>query len=63
MELTQRKAHVYRGVVVLPADKNSSSIRWTANLGIGITLRADTLRSIRELICEAKGNKCKREVR
>lgn len=62
MAFTQRKAHIYRGVVILPADRNSSGIRWTANLGIGITLRADTLHGIRELIREAK-DKGKGEVR
>lgn len=63
MEFTHRKARIYRDVVILPADRNSSGIRWTANVGIGITLRADTLQGIRELIREALGEKRKAEVR
>lgn len=46
------KPHIYRNVVILPADRNSSGIRWTANMGIGITLRADSLQGMRELIRE-----------
>lgn len=63
MKSTERKAHIYCGVVILPADRNSSGIRWTANVGTGITLRADTLQGIRELIREAKNNKPTAEVR
>lgn len=48
------KAHIYRDVVILPADRNSSGIRWTASLHNGTPLRADTLQGMREMIREAK---------
>lgn len=40
----------YMGVSILSAGPNSSGIRWNANMGIGITLKADTLQGIKELI-------------
>lgn len=49
------KPRIYRGVWIWPADRNSSGIRWTANAGIGITLKADTLAGIKELIRHALG--------
>jgi hypothetical protein len=48
------KAHIYREVVILPADRNSSGIRWTARLDDGTRLRADTLQGIREMIRDEK---------
>jgi hypothetical protein len=48
------RAHIYRDVVILPADRNSSGIRWTARLDNGTRLRADTLQGIREMIRDAK---------
>jgi hypothetical protein len=44
----------YKDVIVLPAGRNSSGIRWTANARLGVTLRADTKASMRELITAAK---------
>ena len=44
------KPWIYRGVVVLPADRNGSGIRWTANAGLGFTLKADSKASMRALI-------------
>lgn len=46
------KTYVFRGVVILPADRNSSGIRWTASLHDGVPLRADTLHGIKQLIRE-----------
>jgi hypothetical protein len=46
------KAHIYRNIVILPADMNSSGIRWTARLDDGTRLRTDTLQSMREAIRE-----------
>lgn len=43
----------YMGIVVLPADRNSAGIRWTANANAGYTLKADTKDGMRELIREA----------
>jgi hypothetical protein len=40
----------YYGVTVFPASKNASGIRWSANIGIGVCLRADTKAGMRELI-------------
>ncbi len=43
----------YRGVNVYPAGLNSSGIRWYAlgyQLGLGMTLKADTKAGMRELI-------------
>jgi hypothetical protein len=48
------KTYIYRDVVILPADRNSSGIRWTARLDDGTRLRADTLQGMREMIREAK---------
>jgi hypothetical protein len=42
----------YKGILILPADRNSSGIRWTARLANGDLLRADTLQGIKELIKE-----------
>jgi hypothetical protein len=47
------QARIYRGVVILPADRNSSGIRWTARLNDGTRLRADTLQGIRQMIRQA----------
>jgi len=49
-----RKPWFYKGVTVLPADRNASGIRWTANAHIGITLKADTKEGMRALITKAK---------
>lgn len=43
-------SHMHRGVAILPADRNSSGIRWTARLDDGTRLRADTLLGLRQLI-------------
>ena len=43
-------ARLYRGVAIFPA--RSSGIHWTANPGIGVTLRSDTLAGIKRLIRE-----------
>ena len=40
----------YKGIDILPADRNSSGIRWYAFTGKGICLKADTKHSMRELI-------------
>lgn len=47
------KPHIYRNIVILPADMNSSGIRWIARLGTGIPLRTETLRDMREAIKNA----------
>jgi len=46
------KARIYRNVVILPAYRNSSGIRWIARLNNGDRLRADTLQGIRQMIRE-----------
>lgn len=46
------KAHIYRGIVILPADFNASGIRWTASLHDGLPLRTDTLEGIKAMIRE-----------
>jgi len=51
--MDQRQSWEYKGVTVLPADRNSSGIRWTANAGVGVQLKADTKASMRQLITEA----------
>lgn len=40
----------YRGVIIFPAERNSSGIRWTARMDKGYALRSDTLEGIKELI-------------
>ncbi len=55
------KARIYRNVVILPADKNASGIRWTARLHNGDRLRADTLQGIRQMIRNAQNRGCKHE--
>ncbi len=47
------KAHIYRNIVILPADLNSSGIRWTARLGTGVPLRTETLRDMKQAISNA----------
>lgn len=49
-----RKARIYKGVVVFPADGNASGIRWTARTGNGVALRSQTLAGIKNLIRESK---------
>jgi hypothetical protein len=44
------KPHIYRNVLILPAGRNSSGIRWTARLHDGTRLRSDTLQGMRKLI-------------
>ena len=44
------KPWTYKGVTVLPADRNASGIRWTTNCG----LRSDTKDGMRKLITDAK---------
>lgn len=48
--------HIFHGVVILRADRNSSGIRWTARTNKGDRLRADTLANIRTLIRRASQN-------
>ena len=48
-----RKAWEYKGVMVLPADRNSAGIRWTANAHAGGTLKAETKAGMRVLITKA----------
>lgn len=48
-------ARTYRGITIWPASRNASGIRWTANMGVGLTLKADTLAGMRELIRTHKG--------
>lgn len=43
------KTHIYRGIVITPASRNGSGIRWHA-FGPAGQLRADTLHGMRELI-------------
>ena len=50
--MTERKPWQYKGVTVFPAGINSSGIRWTANMGIGITLRAENKQEMRQLITQ-----------
>jgi len=50
MAKTSRVPWEYRGVVVLPADRNSSGIRWSARTGNGVGLRSDTKAGMRSLI-------------
>lgn len=42
----------YLGINIYPASPNSSGIRWYARTGAGLTLKADTLAGIKELIRE-----------
>jgi hypothetical protein len=51
--MKSRKPHIYRNIVILPADMNASGIRWTARLDDGTRLRTDTLQSMREAIRKA----------
>jgi hypothetical protein len=44
----------YKGVNVYPASLNSSGIRWTALMGVGQCLRADTKEGMRRLITKVK---------
>lgn len=46
-------AWIYRNVVVFPAGRNGSGIRWTANANVGYTLRSETKAQMRQLIKEA----------
>jgi hypothetical protein len=50
----ERKAWTYKGVAVFPAGVNGSGVRWTANMGIGVCLRAASKRDMRRLITENK---------
>lgn len=52
-----RGARTYRGVLITPADRNASGIRWTARAGTGCTLRADTLAGMRSMIRAANGTR------
>lgn len=52
-----REAEIYRDVVILPADRNSSGIRWTARLEDGTRLRTETLQAMRDAIIEAEYSK------
>lgn len=45
---------LYLGTWILPADRNSSGIRWTARLDNGERLRADTLAGIKQLIKDTR---------
>lgn len=45
----------YKGVNVYPAPVNSSGVRWTANVEIGVTLRADTKQGMRAVINAYRG--------
>jgi len=40
----------YMGVTIERAGMNASGIRWTASMGTGRVLKADTLAGIKELI-------------
>jgi hypothetical protein len=40
----------YKNVTVFPAPLNGSGIRWTANCGVGYSLRADSKSEMRKLI-------------
>lgn len=44
----------YKSILVFPADRNGSGIRWTANTHTGETLRADTKEGMKKLITESK---------
>ena len=48
--MNTRKVWTYFGVYVFPADRNTSGIRWYADMGIGMYLKADTKEGMRELI-------------
>lgn len=47
------RPHIYRGIAILPADRNASGIRWTARMDDGTRLRADTLQGIKQMIADA----------
>jgi hypothetical protein len=48
------KIWTYKSVIVFPASLNASGIRWTANCGVGYTLRADSKCEMRKLISSLK---------
>jgi hypothetical protein len=49
-EATTPNPWAYKGVIVHPADRNSSGIRWYARIGSGRALRADSKDGMRDLI-------------
>lgn len=46
------KFWTYKGITVFPARSNGSGIRWNANAGVGLTLKADTKQGMKDLINE-----------
>lgn len=55
------KSWIYRGVLVLPADRNAAGIRWCARMGLGYCLRTETKQQMRRMIAKAlfeEGNRC-----
>jgi hypothetical protein len=53
--MTERKPWTYRGIVILPADRNGSGIVWTARSGEGAWLKAECKHSMRKLINRIRG--------
>lgn len=51
---SKRSPWRYKGIDVYPAELNGSGIAWYARPGTGQALRADSKRSMRELITEMK---------
>jgi len=58
-----RKPHLYRGVFILPADRNASGIRWSARMPNGDLLRAETLIDIKQFIRHTQQTKPHRAMR
>ena len=51
--MKKQTAWTYKDVLVLPADRNTSGIRWCANSHTGVWLKSDTKQGMRELITES----------
>lgn len=52
MKVQGTSGHIYKGIVILPADTNSSGIRWSARLTDGTRLRSDTLAGMKQMITD-----------
>jgi hypothetical protein len=54
----EQKSWTYFGVMVLPADRNGCGIRWTARIGVGYRLKADSKELMRQLIRSELSVRC-----
>lgn len=48
-----REPRKYRGINIVPVSGGSAGIRWCAQTGSGLMLKADTLDGIKKLIRES----------